>query len=128
MNRTWKFTIGLLLTIPFLMSLGCPGFQRGPCTYDDQPVEAYISQYEIYQDSVTAVWFKAVEPQRSWVWNADEENKTDIRLYSSDFEQFDLTIDPETIEDTSILYLVEGSFMIEGTCSPKSIHSVSRIN
>lgn len=110
------------------MSLGCPGFQRSPCNYEDKEVEAYISHYQIDQDSTMTVWFKAVEEQKSWVWSADTEGKTDVRLYSSQFEDYDLTIDTATIDDKSILYLVKGTFILEGTCGPHSIYDVKRLN
>jgi len=128
MKRTLKITFGLLLSVPFLMSLGCPGFQRMPCKYEDSPVKAYISHYEMEQDSIIEVWFNALDEQKSWVWNTDDENRSNVRVHAYDLEQFDLTIDPETINDTTILYLVEGSFIIQGTCSPETIHSVKKVN
>ncbi len=128
MKRPLKIAFGLLLTIPFLMSLGCPGFQRSPCNYEDKEVKAYISNYEIQDDSTMIIWFKAVEEQKSWVWDADDENKTDIRIHSSQFEEYDLSIDTATIDDISILYLVEGTFILEGTCGPHTIFAIERLS
>ncbi len=128
MKRPLKIAFSLLLTIPFLMSLGCPGFQRSPCAYEDQEVKAYISHHEIREDSTMTIWFKAIEEQKSWVWDAYNTGKTDISIHSNQFEEYNLTIDTNTIDDTTILYLVEGTFILEGTCGPHTIFAVESLS
>lgn len=123
-RHSFRILIGFVLTIPFFMSASCPGFQRSPCRYETNSVKAYISHYTLEQDSVIEIWFKALEEQQSWAWNADDQNKTGVWLHSNEFERCDFTIDAETADDTSILYIVDGSFIFQGTCSPTSILSV----
>ena len=126
MKQSLRITLGAFLTVPFLMSLGCPGFQRSPCNYLEAEVEAFISHYELGEDSTMTIWFKATEKQESGVWSPNNEGKTDVRMNASEFEDYDLTIDTSTIDDQSILYSLNGTWILGGTCGQYDIYEVKR--
>lgn len=112
----------LMLTILFITT-GCPEFERGfkrpACIYEDRSLEVYVSDYELYNDSVINVSFEPVEKLEWPLW---------LGLNRYELESFSFDCDLEKVKDTSIIYFIEGSFITQGSCSPTMISSVKLVD
>ena len=110
------------LSIPLLVSTGCPEFERGfkrpACIYEDITTEAFVSDFSTENDSITNVVFQTI-PEKS---GRDNFGSRQVRLNAYEMQNFGL-INVE-ISDTTIRYSLKGKFIIQGTCTPSMISSV----
>lgn len=126
-----KIIVALVITIFLLVGyffyrrefIDCAGC--GNCNYEKKSLKAYISYSEIENDTVKFVSFKPLTAQKSWAWKGHEKTWVWLDKYRMDF--LGIKFSPDNIADTTIIYLISGSFIVEGTCSPARISKINRV-
>ncbi len=107
------FACAALAILMLLFLPSCTSINQqdgGPCSYEDFTDECYVTKIDSLEDGSRLIIFTGV-------------SSYDIR--TSESRGLLDSIETSAFSDTNNIFIITGSRITEGSCSPSSVHSVT---